>query len=151
VKRCFKCLVEKPLSEFYRHHMMADGHLSKCKECARADVGRHRRAHLEEVREYDRRRASEPHRIDLCKQITERFAQEFPERLAAQRAANNALRDGKIGRADVCEGCGSSECPVEKHHLDYARPLLVMWLCKPCHAIADKIRRRLETAIERIG
>lgn len=38
MKICFKCGLEKPLSLFYKHKMMADGHLNKCIDCTRKDV-----------------------------------------------------------------------------------------------------------------
>src|SRR4051794_35021635 len=37
-KRCFKCNRLHPLSDFYVHTEMADGHLNKCKDCARKDA-----------------------------------------------------------------------------------------------------------------
>lgn len=46
LKRCIKCLNEKPLSDFYIVKAMADGHCSKCRTCCNAyDVVRRARRH----------------------------------------------------------------------------------------------------------
>jgi len=37
-KECFKCGETKPLVDFYKHAGMADGHLGKCRKCARVDA-----------------------------------------------------------------------------------------------------------------
>lgn len=39
-KVCFKCNKEKPISDFYVHKMMGDGHLNKCKLCTKNDVSK---------------------------------------------------------------------------------------------------------------
>ncbi|MFN9110198.1 MAG: hypothetical protein ACK5XN_09035 [Bacteroidota bacterium] len=37
IKKCFKCLEEKPLEDFYKHPKMLDGRLNKCKFCTKND------------------------------------------------------------------------------------------------------------------
>lgn len=144
MKTCFKCGVEKPLDDFYRHHMMADGYLGKCKDCTKLDmrIDRHTKPR---VRQYDRDRAGLPHRKALRARISSEWRMKHPDRALAHDTANNALRDGKLERKRLCEGCGLPK-RLEKHHPDYSKPLVIVWLCKPCHAIADKIRRAIEAA-----
>jgi hypothetical protein len=55
----------------------------------------------------------------------------------AQRRKDNARsKAGVYKRRGIltplpCEDCGSTE--VEMHHIDYNYPLIVAWLCRPCH------------------
>lgn len=37
-KKCFKCGRIMPISEFYVHPKMGDGHLNKCKDCTKEDT-----------------------------------------------------------------------------------------------------------------
>jgi hypothetical protein len=62
MKACFKCNRCLPLTEFYKHPMMGDGHLGKCKECARLDVRANREKRRDYYLEYDRRRSRTPER-----------------------------------------------------------------------------------------
>lgn len=130
MKTCFKCGQPKPLTEFYKHKAMADGHLNKCKECAKADDKARRDANPEKVRAYDRERAKLPHRRKLNTEVVRRYRQENPKRYKCNTAVGNALRDGRLQKLP-CWICGSSD--VEAHHPDYDAPLSVVWLCAAHH------------------
>ena len=61
-----------------------------------------------------------------------RFRLKFPDKYRAQRAFHAAIRRGEIVRPDACSACGRA-CVPHGHHDDYALPLVVRWLCGPCH------------------
>ena len=133
MKKCFKCEKAKPLADFYKHKMMADGHLGKCKECAKRDVRKHRRE-TEGPREYDRKRYRENlKRREYTRKISDAWAAKYPEKCRAQWTVNNAVRDKRLIKMP-CEKCGAVY-HIHGHHDDYSKPLDVIWLCVRCHAI----------------
>ena len=129
-KECFKCKTIKPLADFYKHSAMADGHLNKCKDCAKNDVSKHRADNLEKIRAYDRARGKNPERIKLNTEINRAWRQEDGRRTRAHSAVSNAIRRGLLVRLP-CVRCGDEKSLA--HHEDYDKPLDVMWLCQPCH------------------
>lgn len=132
MKKCFKCNKTKPLSDFYKHPRMADGHVNKCKECNKKDVRDNRREKVEYYRKYDKSRA-----YRVTEGYTKEYRAKYPRKYAAHTAVNNAIRDGYLF-AQPCEECGSSDS-VQAHHDDYAKQLDVRWLCAPCHSEWHKI------------
>jgi hypothetical protein len=125
MKKCFKCGEAKPLSEFYKHKMMADGHLNKCKECNKRDVRKNRKDKIEYYREYDRARGNR----QGYEYVVE-FREKFPNKHRAYSMVNRAVRSGKLHK-EPCRICGDTN--VHAHHYDYAKPLNVMWLCPTHH------------------
>lgn len=126
MKRCFRCGEEKPLHEFYTHPGTADGHLGKCKDCARADRRRYESGNPSGILKT---------RLAMC--------EKSPTRANASRAVEAAIKAGAITRPHYCYGCGcgDSEHRIEAHHHDYSKPLEVIWLCTPCHRRMDAQRR----------
>lgn len=60
--------------------------------------------------------------------IRAKDAKESPEKLAARRIVNKAIRAGKLVRGNCW--CGLIG---QAHHEDYAKPLDVIWLCAVHH------------------
>jgi hypothetical protein len=145
MKTCFKCGVEKPRTEFYAHKMMGDGLLGKCKDCTRYDVRLHRAENVERFRAYDRARST-PDTITPARKNSRRHSawhKADPRRMRAHNMATRKITERKT----LCEGCGKAAERLEKHHHDYDKPLSVIWLCKPCHSLADKLRRLTEASV----
>lgn len=129
-KTCFKCNTVKLLSEFYKHSMMADGHVNKCKECNKKDVSENRGKKLDHYRQYDRERAKLPERQKAASAISTAWRQADKRRMKCHNAVTRAIKSGKLTR-EPCIRCGSIKSLA--HHEDYDKPLDVMWLCQPCH------------------
>ena len=138
-KRCFRCHHEKPLTEFYRHPRMADGHLNKCKTCTRVDVRINRAVRDEHYRAYDRSRTSRPHRREDRRTRNTRYRQDHPERERAYGAVARALKTGRLKKPPACEGCGAPGS-LHAHHQSYQEPLNVVWLCARCHHHHHRVR-----------
>lgn len=65
---------------------------------------------------------------------------------AARQYVYQAIKNNELTRAKRCEWCGS-ELSIEGHHPDYAKPLVIIWLCRSCHStLHSSIRKALSTA-----
>ena len=125
-KECFKCGETKGLSFFYKHPMMADGRLGKCKECAKRDTRKNRQLKIDYYRQYDRERGNRQ-TLDYQRE----YRRKNPEKYEAHKKVGNAVRDGRL-KKEPCSVCGSTE-NLHAHHEDYSNPLEVTWLCAAHH------------------
>jgi hypothetical protein len=126
MKSCISCRVMMPLSSYYTHPRMADGHLNRCKACHKAASTANRHANIGRFRAYDRGRGSRQD-ADYLRE----HRQAHPERVAANSAVARAVRAGRMIKPCACWYCGSG--PAVGHHADYSMPLAVSWLCQACH------------------
>lgn len=111
MKTCAACKRELQLDRF--DSFLAEGRMryrSYCRDCHK-------------VRERGRPRKRDP----------EHHGKSSPEKIAARRITNRAIRLGVLVR-QPCERCGAE--PTHAHHEDYSRPLAVRWLCHSHHVEA---------------
>lgn len=124
-KICFKCRRELPLSNFYRHPRMADGHLNKCKECAKADV------HGNYLKNIDN--------PDCVERERERGRNKY-QRLYKGKI-QKTQHDGKAkdARRYIERRVGRLPEDVELHHWNYNFPYKVFQLSRRHHARLHKL------------
>lgn len=161
MKTCFKCFVSKPISDFYPHPRMADGHLNKCKSCTKKDSNTHRESRIddpdwvEQERIRCRDKAARQRAAGTAKQssnaVKKKWAGLNHYKVEAERLAQRAVEKGELLPSEICENCSAKDGSLEMHHHDYTRPLAVVWLCIPCHKTLHRkqrnvpIKRRIKT------
>ncbi len=155
MKTCFKCHRELPMSEFYVHRQMADGHLNKCKDCTKRDTAdrvsklsvdphwldKELERHRLKSRRYRDSGKGYVFTAEQKEERARRYAEKYPKRVIANRAVSNAVRDGRLLKLP-CSICGNEDS--EGHHDDYDKPLEVIWLCPKHHAERHVELRRKE-------
>jgi len=147
-KECFKCHVLKPIAEFYPHNRMKDGHLNKCKDCAKSDIKNNYRRLVKDPlwvlkeRERCRIKSSIARKNGKCSKVSYATQQAWRVRNRQKSRAHNsaakAVKKNLIVPKQECESCGATGIKLQKHHEDYSKPLDVTWLCSVCHGIRHR-------------
>lgn len=69
-----------------------------------------------------------------------RYRARNPQIARAHDAVKRALASGDLVRPDLCQRCQKAPA-IHSHHEDYAAPLDVLFVCRPCHRVLDAERR----------
>ena len=143
MKRCSKCKVEKSRSEFGRNRSKKDGLQDRCKVC-RAEEQRTSAGKATNKRAHAKWSRTDAGKVS-CRKNSKKHKEKFPEKIKAENAVNNAIRDGKLIRPSHCEDCGKKKF-VQGHHWSYKEEhwLDVEWLCMKCHR---KLHRLLQLKV----
>lgn len=151
-KRCRKCGLTKPLSEFTPSASHPDGHQARCRACVREQQRawrrRNRFAANAAVRAYHarnpewsrriRRRQAGKHRARM-RAYSKRYYHTQRHKVDAHVHVKAAKLLGILEPAP-CEICSFLGLPADVeesqgHHEDYDRPLYVRWLCPSHHGL----------------
>jgi hypothetical protein len=116
-KKCFKCNEIKSLSSFYKHSQMADGHLNKCKDCAKKDVRNNLIAEREKYRVYD----IERNRNNFNRIFLHRYSS------IKSRVEGRATRKYKIEGSKLCQKDEFIEWCYKKNILTKFNKLHIKW------------------------
>lgn len=101
VKICFKCKIEKGVSEFYQHKAMKDGFLNKCKDCCKQESKINLSVNLknpEFVEKEKNRHREKYHRLnsnwikpnsEIRKKANDNYQKRFPEKKIARHLSQH--------------------------------------------------------------
>ena len=129
-KICKECLIEKDLSEFYKHPQWVLWTLPRCKECIKAWRKTERERKMARVK--DSKRSKTIKRKKYAKEHHEKRIINNPEKKYAQYLVQKYFRFKKNLRPNKCCNC-MKIWRIELHHEDYTKQNEVIPLCPLCH------------------
>lgn len=150
MRKCTRCGLLQPVSNFGRHKYSKNGIRARCKPCEVKANSEYRstpkgRQTLKEYRSRDSVREAAKRsydrwvRTDHGRRTKSLVESRYSDRRYARNAVAHALRLGSLVR-QPCFICGAA---AEAHHPDYSMPLVVTWLCPKHHKEAHRATAKI--------
>jgi hypothetical protein len=137
-KKCTKCFISKPITDYYR---VRNGYQSYCKLCNKKSILKYSANDREKDKLYRRKRRLEQR--ELIAEQSKRYAIKNLEKLKTHDKVYQAIQKGLLHKKP-CSICGTEK--VVAHHPDYSKPLEVEWLCEVHHRAEHNRIKRYEEA-----
>lgn len=133
-KYCKNCALDLAVSEFNRNCANKDGLQTYCRSCQIMLNRRWARANPEKRRAQLRKQYERE--MESGGRDTKKSP---PEKRAAQKAIEFAIKRGDLVRPDECQRCFTTDRKIHAHHDDYSKPLVVQWVCTTCHGLIHSL------------
>lgn len=149
-KQCRQCKQVLALSEYWNDKRSKDGKRSSCRKCLSPAITAWKKRNPEKVRAMNSSGRRQPGKVALyMKRYKAKAANKIqaaqrarrrldPMKDRARDAVRRAIKKGALTRPTTCERCGEEKKWIEASHDDYRLPLVIEWLCAPCHRKKDK-------------
>lgn len=155
---CSICKIEKDLEDFYKSKIEKLGREYRCKECAskkmKKYIGKDPEGWKKRSKVWREKKVKEnpnfyKERYIQFKESNDKYQKKNRDKNKIKHQAHAQvywdLLKGKISKPETCENCMKvPKNRLEAHHPDYNEPKNIIWLCKECHVLADKLRKLRE-------